>query len=43
MPNLWFAFKGCSSENILLNLANIVHDPNESINIDLKEIDYDWL
>ena len=29
-PNLWFGFQGISTEpNILLNLASLVHDPEE--------------
>jgi dTDP-4-dehydrorhamnose 3,5-epimerase len=41
-PGLWMAFRGCSEYNILLNLASIEHDPNEAINIDLSEINYEW-
>jgi len=41
-PNLWIAFKGISDYNILLNLANIEHDPQEAINIALDEIQYEW-
>ena len=39
---LWMAFRGISENSILLNLASIEHDPNEAINIDLKEIKYVW-
>ena len=41
-PGLWLAFKGLSAENMLLNLASIEHNPNESENIDLFGFDYDW-
>jgi dTDP-4-dehydrorhamnose 3,5-epimerase len=41
-PGLWMAFRGCGEYNILLNLASIEHDPNEAINIDLSEINYEW-
>jgi dTDP-4-dehydrorhamnose 3,5-epimerase len=41
-PNLWMAFRGLEKDNILLNLASIEHNPNEEINIDLKEIAYEW-
>lgn len=41
-PNLWMAFQGIGEYNMLLNLANIEHDPNEAITIDLSEINYDW-
>jgi dTDP-4-dehydrorhamnose 3,5-epimerase len=41
-PNLWMAFQGVGEYNMLLNLANIEHNPNEAINIDLSEINYEW-
>ena len=41
-PGLWLAFKGVSVENMLLNLASIEHNPNESESVDLYDFDYDW-
>ena len=41
-PGLWMAFRGLEENNMLLNLASIEHDPNEAINIDIKEINYEW-
>ena len=41
-PNLWLAFRGLDNENMLLNLASIEHDPNESDNVDLDIINYSW-
>lgn len=41
-PGLWVAFKGMKKNNMLLNIANIEHNPKESINKDLSEINYDW-
>jgi dTDP-4-dehydrorhamnose 3,5-epimerase len=41
-PNLWLAFRGLGSENILLNLASIEHDSNESENVDLDIFNYSW-
>ena len=41
-PNLWLAFRGLSTENMLLNLASIEHDPSEVINLDLQKIEYEW-
>jgi len=36
-PNIWVAFKGISNgKNLILNIANIEHDPNESISVELK-------
>lgn len=39
---LWVAFRGIQAHNMLLNLANLEHDPKEAINIDLSEIHYEW-
>lgn len=41
-PNLWMAFQGVGEYNMLLNLASIEHDPNEAVNIELSEINYEW-
>lgn len=41
-PNLWMAFQGVGEYNMLLNLASIEHNPNEAINIELREINYEW-
>ncbi len=41
-PKTWVAFKGIENHNILLNIADIEHDPNEAVNIDLSEIEYEW-
>jgi dTDP-4-dehydrorhamnose 3,5-epimerase len=41
-PNLWVAFRGLESTNMLLNLANLEHNPDEAINIPLEQIHYTW-
>jgi dTDP-4-dehydrorhamnose 3,5-epimerase len=41
-PGLWVAFRGIDEKNMLLNMASIEHNPDESINIDLKNIKHDW-
>jgi len=41
-PNLWLAFRGFSTENILLNLASIEHNPEESESADLDIFGYIW-
>ena len=41
-PNLWLAFRGIRDENILLNLASIEHNSNESENEKLDDFDYNW-
>ena len=39
---LWLAFRGIEKNNILFNLSNIEHDPEEVINTDLNKINYNW-
>ena len=41
-PNLWLGFQGIYDQNILLNLANIEHNPSESLNEDISVFDYKW-
>jgi dTDP-4-dehydrorhamnose 3,5-epimerase len=42
-PDLWVAFRGKGEGvNMLLNIASIEHDPNESANMTLNEIVYEW-
>jgi dTDP-4-dehydrorhamnose 3,5-epimerase len=42
-PMVWMAFKGLSDEkSLLLNVASIPHDPNESEVKKLDEIKYKW-
>jgi len=36
-PNIWVAFRGLSENNLLINIANQSHDPNEMIK---KPIDF---
>jgi dTDP-4-dehydrorhamnose 3,5-epimerase len=41
-PHLWVAFRGLGDDNMLLNIANIEHDPNEADSLELSEISYEW-
>lgn len=42
-PGLWVAFKGKNNgTNIILNLADLEHDPSEAERLDLGSIQYDW-
>ena len=42
-PKIWFAFQGNSSPlSMVLNIANIVHDPMESERLSIDELPYDW-
>lgn len=42
-PGLWVAFQGLDqTENLILNIADIEHDPKESVNKELREIPYEW-
>ena len=41
-PYIWIAFKGLSSGlNLLLNIADIEHDPSEIMRLDIEGIKYD--
>jgi dTDP-4-dehydrorhamnose 3,5-epimerase len=42
-PNLWVAFQGVDlQDSLILNIANIPHDPNESKTKKLNELNYNW-
>ena len=42
-PGTWFGFQGLHTpQNLLLNIANIPHDPNELERLSLTDINYDW-
>lgn len=42
-PGLWLAFQGVSSgPSMLLNIASIQHDPEESDTADLTDFKYNW-
>ncbi len=42
-PMLWLGFQGCGSGlNMLLNIANILHDPMEADNMNQEDLNYDW-
>jgi dTDP-4-dehydrorhamnose 3,5-epimerase len=42
-PKIWFAFQGLGkNKSLVLNIANISHDPNEIDRLPLTEIDYVW-
>lgn len=42
-PGYWVAFKGeADSQNILINISDIEHDPFEAENKKLNEIQYNW-
>ena len=42
-PGIWFGFKGlASSGSLLLNIANIEHDPAEVVRKDLNAFTFDW-
>jgi len=42
-PMIWFGFQGVSDKDaILLNIANIPHDPNDIEKKEINEIEFDW-
>ncbi len=43
LPGTWVAFQGLSeSQSLILNIANILHDPNEADICDLQDINFNW-
>ncbi len=42
-PKIWFGFKGISDKvNLICNIADIAHDPNEIMRKELNEFKIDW-
>ena len=42
-PGIWFGFQGITFErSLLMNIANITHDPEEVIHKKTSEFDYNW-
>lgn len=42
-PGIWFGFKGLTApQSLVLNIANIPHDPNEVERLELSDIKYGW-
>jgi len=43
-PRIWFGFQGVASErSLLMNLADMVHDPDEMLHKKTSEIVYNWI
>ena len=41
-PKLWVAFQGLGDFNLIINIANLEHHPDEATNISLYEIEYQF-
>jgi dTDP-4-dehydrorhamnose 3,5-epimerase len=42
-PGVWMAFKGIGAgTNLLMNIASIPHDPNESENCGIESFNFNW-
>jgi dTDP-4-dehydrorhamnose 3,5-epimerase len=42
-PGIWFGFQGLAApQSLVLNIANIPHDPSEVERLALSEIKYEW-
>lgn len=42
-PGLWFGFQGCSqSRSLVLNLADMIHDPKEAERLSEANINFNW-
>lgn len=39
---LWLAFRGIKKNNLLLNLSNVEHNPKETEDLSIPEINYNW-
>lgn len=42
-PEIWFGFKGIhESTSIIINIANIEHNPDEGLKKSINEFNYEW-
>jgi dTDP-4-dehydrorhamnose 3,5-epimerase len=42
-PNIWFGFQGMHMQpSLVLNIANIPHNPDEVERLAITDIDFDW-
>jgi len=41
-PHVWLAFQGLVDKNLLLNIANLEHNPDEVLRKDLEKFAYFW-
>ena len=42
-PGVWMGFQGIGDHlNLLLNIANIIHEPEEAVGCELSDINYLW-
>lgn len=42
-PNIWFGFKGMNNPySLLINIADIAHDPAEVVRSSIGEFNFDW-
>lgn len=41
-PCFWVAFRGISDLNLVINIADLEHNPDEAENIDLESFKYEW-
>ena len=42
-PMIWFGFQGRSDQDsLILNISDILHDPDEVIKCELDKFSYDW-
>ena len=42
-PGIWFGFQGLAEpQSLVLNIANLEHDPDESLRKEKEDISYNW-
>lgn len=43
-PGIWFGFMGIAEQDsLLLNIANIIHEPDETVKEDVSFFSYNWM
>ena len=42
-PNTWFGFQGGSTGGLVLNLADVLHRPEEGRGLELDAFDHEWM
>ena len=42
-PGIWFGFEGLeNNDSLVLNIADIIHEPDEVERMEMEAIDFDW-
>ena len=41
-PGIWFGFQGLDENNLIANVTDVPHDPDEVDRLDVCHFDFDW-